>query len=43
MYKEETTNEGIRTHVYGIFAIMNPLSNLPAYMALVADDNDRIS
>ena len=25
------------------FAIMNPLSNLPAYMALVADDNDRIS
>lgn len=25
------------------FAIMNPLSNLPAYMALVADDNDHIS
>ena len=25
------------------FAIMNPISNLPAYMALVADDNQKIS
>ena len=26
-----------------IFAIMNPISNLPAYMALVADDSQKIS
>lgn len=25
------------------FAIMNPISNLPAYMALVADDSQKIS
>ena len=25
------------------FAIMNPISNLPAYMALVADDSLKIS
>jgi len=24
------------------FAIMNPISNLPAYMALVADDSQKI-
>lgn len=27
----------------GFFAIMNPISNLPAYMALVADDSQKIS
>ena len=26
-----------------LFAIMNPISNLPAYMALVADDSQKIS
>lgn len=25
------------------FAIMNPISNLPAFMALVADDDQKIS
>ena len=29
--------------VMAFFAIMNPISNLPAYMALVADDSQKIS
>ena len=30
-------------HLWHFFAIMNPISNLPAYMALVADDSQKIS
>ncbi len=30
-------------HFMAFFAIMNPISNLPAYMALVADDSQKIS
>ena len=29
--------------LWHFFAIMNPISNLPAYMALVADDSQKIS
>ena len=32
-----------RDNFMAFFAIMNPISNLPAYMALVADDSQKIS